>query len=93
MADPKISVRPLPPVPEPRPKPAPVAPPAPGPTPSVPPVGPKLAIERHAESLKTPEWLFRAAKAMRRWAQGAEVTEADFKQAVVAAGSIRIQAR
>ncbi len=50
-------------------------------------------IEKHRDAKKTPEWLFRAAKAQRHWAQGAEVTEADFDLALKEAGSIRINAR
>ena len=39
-------------------------------------------IEEHAKEHKTAEWLFKATKVGELWAQGAEITEDEYLEAV-----------
>lgn len=43
--------------------------------------GPKT-IEDHAKDAGTPDWLFNSTKAYHGWAQGKEISRADFDSAV-----------
>lgn len=47
-------------------------------------------IEGWAQEKGTAAWLFAAAKALRAWAVGQEVSEQDFDEAVADAGSVAI---
>lgn len=46
-------------------------------------------IEEHAKARKTPDWLLASTKAFHGWAEGKEVSGADFDAAVDAAANCR----
>lgn len=47
-------------------------------------------FEQWASEKKTPAWLAAAARAMRGWAIGREVTEEDFDAALTDAGAVAV---
>lgn len=51
---------------------------------------PRRAIEAWAEEKRAEAWRLAAARAMRGWAIGRELTEQEFDAAMKAAGEIRI---
>jgi uncharacterized membrane protein AbrB (regulator of aidB expression) len=51
---------------------------------------PRQPFEKWAEAKKPAAWLVAAARAMRGWAIGREVTEAEFDDAIHAAGTITL---
>lgn len=40
------------------------------------------SIEKHAEALKTPDWLLASAKAYHGWAAGKELSQAEYQAAL-----------
>jgi hypothetical protein len=65
-----------------------VLPPLPVPEEPAPP--PRRAFETWVDEKKPAAWLAAAARAMRGWAIGREVTETEFDTALADAGSVRI---
>jgi hypothetical protein len=47
-------------------------------------------IERWCAELGTPDWLFAAARALRQWPIGKEISQADYLAAVEAAGNVKL---
>lgn len=47
-------------------------------------------IEWHAQSKKTPTWLFAAMKACHEFGEGKELTEAEYDAAIERAGNLKM---
>jgi hypothetical protein len=52
---------------------------------------PRLPFEQWAAKKKTVAWLLAAAKALESWPIGREITEAQFDDAVLRAGSLAVK--
>lgn len=54
--------------------------------------GESKAIEAWAKELETPDWLFAAAKSIRKWGEGKELSKSDFEAAVDQAANLKCNA-